>query len=200
MPAKVLKKVGYCSPRISSTGTVFMAIFTLCRQKLPAIFIFLSAIIFAGNCVAKLATHDSELLKQTSIEIVNQLKLHHYRYLSIDNDFSSALFDKYLEQLDPAKVYLKEADVKALGKYRYALDNALNKGHLKPALEIYNRYHERLETRLHWLLEQLAQDEAILDFTRGFTLSSGKLSRTFLSGRTFPSWNRRSASSFHGRR
>mgnify|MGYP002713153454 CR=1 FL=1 len=143
-----------------------MSIFIFCRRKtLQTLLVFLSAFIIAGNCAAKLPTHGNELLKQTGIEIVNQLKLHHYRYLSIDNDFSSALFTKYLDQLDPAKVYLVQSDIAELEKYRYSLDNALNKGELKPALEIYNRYHERLEARLHWLINHLEQrDEQIFDF------------------------------------
>lgn len=143
-----------------------MAIFTFCRRKaLQTILIFISAFGIAGYSAAKLPTHANQQLKQTGIEIVNQLKLHHYRYLSIDNDFSSALFSKYIDQLDPAKVYLVQPDIAELEKYRYSLDNALNKGELKPALEIYNRYHERLEARLRWLINHLEQrDEQIFDF------------------------------------
>ncbi len=149
-----------------------MAIFSICRDRIRAATLALMTItLFCNPGYAIIPVQGNDDLKQTSIEIVNQLKLNHYRYISIDNDFSSQLLDKYLDQLDPGKAYLLNQDIKEFQNYRYSLDNALNKGNLEPAFVIFNRYQQRVEERLNWVINQLSENGASqFDFSRDETL------------------------------
>ncbi len=79
-----------------------------------------------------------------SLTIVEQLRHNHYLEKDLDDQQSSHIFENYLGMLDGAKVYFTAADVAAMEQYRYKLDDALVRGNLVPAFEIFNRYQERL--------------------------------------------------------
>jgi carboxyl-terminal processing protease len=100
-----------------------------------------------------------------SLTIVEQLRHNHYLEKDLDDQQSSHIFEKYLGMLDGAKVYFTAADVAAMEQYRYKLDDALVRGNLVPAFEIFNRYQERLTERLEFLLEELALGLDKIDFT-----------------------------------
>ena len=103
---------------------------------------------------------------RTSLTIVEQLRHNHYLQKPLDDAESSAIFDKYLEELDPSHVYLLASDVQALEKYRFELDDALKKGDLGPAFDIFNRYQARLTERLEFLLGALDKGLGKMDFTQ----------------------------------
>ncbi len=101
---------------------------------------------------------------RTALGIVDQLRHNHYLKKPLDDQLSSDVFEKYLSMLDGAKVYFLEADVQRLEKYRYQLDDALVRGNLEPAFEIFNLYQKRLTNRLEFLLAELAKGLDKLDF------------------------------------
>ena len=92
---------------------------------------------------------------RTSLTIVEQLRHNHYLSKDLDDDISSAVFDKYMGMLDGARSYFTAADVAEFEAYRHSLDDALKRGNLKPAFQIFNRYQERLVERLEFLLASL---------------------------------------------
>ena len=101
---------------------------------------------------------------RTALGIVDQLRHNHYLKKPLDDQLSSDIFEKYLSLLDGAKVYFTEADVQELEKYRYLLDDALVRGNLEPAFEIFNRYQLRLNERLNFLLTELNAGITDMDF------------------------------------
>jgi carboxyl-terminal processing protease len=92
---------------------------------------------------------------RTSLTIVEQLRHNHYLKKDLDDQLSSHIFEKYLEMLDGGRVYFDAQDVQSLEKYRYKLDDALIRGDLQPAFDIFNLYQERLTERLEFLLAEL---------------------------------------------
>ncbi len=101
---------------------------------------------------------------RTALGIVDQLRHNHYLKKPLDDQLSSEIFEKYLSLLDGAKVYFTEADIKELEKYRYLLDDALVRGNLEPAFDIFNRYQVRLDERLNFLLTELNAGIGDMDF------------------------------------
>lgn len=102
---------------------------------------------------------------RTSLTIVEQLRHNHFLKKPLDDELSSRVFEKYLQMLDAAKVYFMADDVAGLEKYRYKLDDALIRGDLEAAFEIFNLYQQRLTERLEFLLAELDGGLATLDFT-----------------------------------
>ncbi len=103
---------------------------------------------------------------RTSLTIVEQLRHNHYlaKDKNLDDQLSSQIFEKYLNMLDGGKAYFTRADVAELEQYRYELDDALRRGNLKPAFDIFNRYQTRLVNRLEFLLAEIEAGLNKLDF------------------------------------
>ncbi len=100
-----------------------------------------------------------------SLNIVESLRHNHLLQKDLDDAISSQVFDKYLELLDGARVFFLASDIEEFEQYRHQLDDALKRGDLKPAFEIFNLYQARLVERFEFLLGLL--DSGIDGF--GFT-------------------------------
>lgn len=97
---------------------------------------------------------------QTSLQFVAS---YHYAKPAINDSFSTKAFDEYLSNLDPAKVYFLESDLRNFEQYRYQIDDAVFSGNVEPAFTIFNTYQQRLYDRIQFSLDFLKQGVA---FTR----------------------------------
>lgn len=102
---------------------------------------------------------------RTSLTVVEQLRHNHYVRKPLDDGISSDVFDKYLDLLDGGRAYFLASDVEGFERYRYQLDDALKRGNLDPAFDIFNRYQQRVVGRLNYLLEQIDGGLEGIDFT-----------------------------------
>jgi len=96
-------------------------------------------------------------------EIAAKLK-HHYRRLEFDDTLSSQVLDSYLKDLDPNRQYFLATDIREFERYRDQLDDQLSRGQLEAGYTIFNRFQERLETRLGKLLDTIKNDLDSLTF------------------------------------
>jgi len=96
-------------------------------------------------------------------ELVTQfIQKSHYRHVSVNDDLSSQVLDRYLETLDGNRMYLLASDVEFFELYRYELDDVVKGRPLDPVFEMFELYRTRLRERLSFALEQL---EVEPDFT-----------------------------------
>ncbi|HIE56262.1 MAG TPA: tail-specific protease, partial [Chromatiaceae bacterium] len=102
--------------------------------------------------------------RQTALIVNRVLQKYHYRKVSLDDELSSRILDKYLESLDPNKSFFTQRDIDGFEKYRYKLDEAIAHGWLDPAYEIFKRFRGRVEQQVAWALELLEKNQ--FDFTR----------------------------------
>ena len=89
--------------------------------------------------------------------VLGHLQRQHYKYVRIDDDFSSRVFDNMFDTLDSNHQYFYQSDIDEFKLYRINLDNAVIEGDFTPILEIYNRMLARVFERLDYasfLLEQ----------------------------------------------
>ncbi len=101
---------------------------------------------------------------RTSLTVVEQLRTGHYLPKGLNDEASSATFDKYLEALDGGRSYLLASDVSEFETYRYKLDDALKRGQLEPAFDMFNRYQNRVVNRLEYMLKELSHGIADMRF------------------------------------
>ena len=101
----------------------------------------------------------------TTRSIVYELVHKHYVTKSINDVLSSKIFDAYLQNMDPGKSYLLQSDIDDFEIYRYELDDALRKGNLAPAYEMWNRYQDRWIARLKKVIDLLEEGIDDYDFT-----------------------------------
>ena len=87
--------------------------------------------------------------RQTALDktIAELLSRHHYRQSKLDDRLSALVLTNYLDDLDFGRAYFLASDIAGFEKYRDTLDDALKKGDLQPAYEIFNVYLRRLVER-----------------------------------------------------
>ncbi|MFC1843741.1 carboxy terminal-processing peptidase [Thermodesulfobacteriota bacterium] len=117
----------------------------------------------AENTLAALTPTKEQ--KKTNDDIVKLIRHRHYLKVSFDDQLSSKVFYRFLDELDPAHSYFYAGDIQKLEiKYRYRLDDAFKKDDLGPGFEIYNRYQQRLIERLNEMIAQLEKGIDTLKF------------------------------------
>ncbi|HEX9707056.1 MAG TPA: carboxy terminal-processing peptidase [Steroidobacteraceae bacterium] len=100
----------------------------------------------------------------------------HYRQTALDDAMSSQIYERYLEALDGSRSYLLASDIAEFERFRYQLDDAIEKADAGPAFQIFTRYQERNR-------EVLRHAIALLDVEPDFTLDE-----SFRFDRTDEGW------------
>ena len=97
---------------------------------------------------------------QTALDktIAELLSRHHYRQSKLDDRLSALVLTTYLDDLDFGRAYFLASDIAGFEKYRDTLDDALKKGDLQPAYDIFNVYLRRLAERTARIQTLLQQD------------------------------------------
>ncbi|MHA7817517.1 MAG: carboxy terminal-processing peptidase [Pseudohaliea sp.] len=127
----------------------------------------LAALLASAPVAAKIWYTGSQ--SETGAELVEQLEERHYAKLEYDDELSSEHLDNYIESLDGGKMFFTRADIESFEQFRYVMDEALPRGRLDAGFEIFNRFEDRLTTRLEAVVETLPALYAAMDFTRDET-------------------------------
>ena len=101
----------------------------------------------------------------TAVKLLNELETKHYSSIDIDDNFSSIVFDSYIDALDGSKLYFLKEDINALSAYRYTLDNSLEDGSVESGFEIYNVYYRRILERMIYAIDRVENHVSEMDFT-----------------------------------
>jgi carboxyl-terminal processing protease len=86
----------------------------------------------------------------------------HYSHISVDDELSSRVMDRYIESLDGNRMYLLDSDIEFFENYRYQLDDIVRSKPLDPVYEMFSVYQTRVRERLDFALSQLESEP---DFT-----------------------------------
>jgi carboxyl-terminal processing protease len=82
----------------------------------------------------------------------------HYRPQPLDDAMSAQIFKRYLEALDPEKMYFLQADIDRFAPYKTTLDDAIKSEQLQPAYDMFGVYLQRVGERLAYAQSLLKQD------------------------------------------
>ena len=86
----------------------------------------------------------------------------HYLHISVDDELSSRVMDRYIEALDGNRMYLLKSDIEYFENYRYRLDDMVRSRPLDPIYEMFSIYQTRVRERLEFALTELETEP---DFT-----------------------------------
>ena len=84
---------------------------------------------------------------------------YHYRKIKLNDSLSSAIFSKYLDDIDYGKLYFLASDVAQFEKYRNSFDDFLIENKLDVPYEIYNLFRKRYQERSAYIQEILSKPE-----------------------------------------
>lgn len=80
--------------------------------------------------------------------VADMVARYHISHHKIDDAVSEQLLKRYLDQLDPQKLYFLQSDVDALQEYRHKLDDQVKAGDASFAYDTFKLYLERLGARI----------------------------------------------------
>ncbi len=135
-----------------------------CRLKLTLI---AANICFAASAQAleakiskdQLPTLAPEEQHQTaSKRVTSRLTRSHYKHFSLDDGFSKAMFDRYLEMLDFNRNVFTQSDIDSFSDWSLQLDDQLKAGNNQIAFDVYNLAMKRRFERFVYALTLLDKE------------------------------------------
>lgn len=114
------------------------------------------AVGFAAMTVfPRLSSLDKEtVLMQT---VVQSLARYHYAPSEVDDDFSSGVFETFLNEIDGPRLFFTQQEVDKLEAYRYTLDDQAKAGDYKFFEDIMDQWAANRERAQGWYREILAK-------------------------------------------
>ncbi len=119
-------------------------------------------------CVAFSAPADAELTKpgprdrQIANIVSSLLHREHLSRRELDDEMSERCVGKFLESLDPMKVYFLQSDIDRFLLQRHELDDQISEGNVDFAYTVFNTFLDRIDERVELVDEFLAMQH---DFT-----------------------------------
>lgn len=96
---------------------------------------------------------------EKSVEIITHIiDVYHYKKKSLNDQLSSQILDNYLKSLDQNRSFFLDQDIREFEKFRFSLDDSLERANVDPAFTIFKRYRRRIAERVHYALEILESD------------------------------------------
>ena len=99
-------------------------------------------------------TVTQERVEQT---VTKLLTMYHYRKVRVNDSLSAVVWNNYLKEMDPSKVYFLASDVASFEKYKTQIDDALVNGDLTAAFDMYNVFRRRFNDRTEYVKQTLSK-------------------------------------------
>ncbi|WGY46933.1 carboxy terminal-processing peptidase [Vibrio sp. ABG19] len=133
-----------------------------CRSKLTLIAAGLWLAASSAQALeAKLHKEDLPLLapevqhETASKRVTSRFTRSHYKHFTLDDQFSKAIFERYLEMLDYNRNLFTQADIDSFKTWSVELDDQLKAGDNQIAFDLYNLSMEKRFARFQYALSLL---------------------------------------------
>ncbi|MBE3667768.1 C-terminal processing peptidase [Vibrio navarrensis] len=135
-----------------------------CRSKLTLIAASLWLAASAQALEAKLSLKDLPVLapeiqhETASKRVTSRFTRSHYKHFNLNDDFSKAIFTRYVELLDYNKNIFTQADIDAFATWSTQLDDQLKAGENQIAFDVYNLSMKKRFERFSFALKLLDKE------------------------------------------
>ena len=85
--------------------------------------------------------------------VVSILESRNFSRLSLDDEVSERLHERFFHQLDPMKLYFLQSDIDEYSEHISLHDDSLKDEDLSFAENVYERYLERFHERIAWAID-----------------------------------------------
>ncbi len=103
-----------------------------------------SLILLATTIFAQQLSEPESFYGTTAKMVCAMIEENHLSQREITDDVASHLLDRFLEEIDPQKVFFLKSDVDGLARYRHELDNLLKVGNVDFAFQTFALYRKRV--------------------------------------------------------
>ena len=95
--------------------------------------------------------------------VVELMNRYHYRRVALDDELGGRILDRYIDLFDPAHSVFLAGDIAEFERHRTEVDDALRRGRLDIAFEVFHRYRTRMAERASAAAELVDRE---FDFAR----------------------------------
>ena len=82
----------------------------------------------------------------------------HYLHISVDDELSSRVLDRYIDALDRNRMYLLDSDIEYFEQFRSELDDLVRNEPLDPVFDMFSIYQTRVRERFEFALTLLDEE------------------------------------------
>lgn len=104
--------------------------------------------LVATTIFAQQLTRPSEEAAHTARVICTMVNKYHINHGEVDDTISPKLFDRFVDLLDPQKLYFVASDIEEFKANRMKLDDQVKSGDVSFAYDVFNRYSDRVSERV----------------------------------------------------
>ena len=141
-----LAKLSGRSPFFRSLhGMRFYAVYSTIARGSTLIAVMVTLV--ATTIFAHQAAEPRAAESKTAMLVCKMIEQSHISHVKINDEISVKLFNRYLELLDPRKLYFTQADVDALGQDRAKLGEKLKGGNVDFAYNTFDLFLQRVKTQ-----------------------------------------------------
>lgn len=120
--------------------------YLLNMKRLPIVIIMIVAGSFLAFQTLGTNTKNPPDKYEKILKLVGEMLTQgHYSPQDINDDFSKKIFKKYLDDLDPYKLYFSQADIDTLRKYETRIDDEIKGAHIEFFLAAGKKFNARVE-------------------------------------------------------
>lgn len=94
--------------------------------------------------------------------VCNMISRYHINHGKIDDSVAPRLFKRYLEMLDPQKVYFVQDDIDRFSESKMQLDDLIKEGDVNFAYDVFEQYRRRFDQRIEYVHKLIDMEH---DFT-----------------------------------
>lgn len=124
------------------------------RKLLP----LLLTLLIIGQSVFSFNLKNDPEKDKVLISVINyMLSRGHFVVKQLDDDFSTVVYNKFIDGLDPSKRYFTQEDLNEFSKYKYQIDNQLRNSDLTFYHLVYNRFLDKLKSTRSYFTDILNQ-------------------------------------------
>ena len=104
--------------------------------------------LVATTIFAQQLTKPSEEAAHTARVICTMVNKYHINHGEVDDTIAPKLFDRFVDLLDPQKLYFVASDIEEFKADRMKLDDQVKNGDVSFAYTVFNRYSDRVSERV----------------------------------------------------
>lgn len=115
------------------------------NYKVVALVVLLAGALFGFTMIPGQKENDPDKDKLLIELLTYVIEKGHYNPAAIDDNFSKGVYKDYLENIDPSKRFLTQADIAEFAKYETQLDDQINNRDLSFFYLTYGRLQQRIK-------------------------------------------------------
>ncbi len=109
---------------------------------------------FCGSPEKKEITPDEKQI-EVCRTVVNLVSNFNYKKVPLNDSLSQVVFDAYIKDLDPNKIYFTKEEIDAYSNYRNKFDDFLLFGDLNVPYSMFNDYIDKYLSRIRFVIHQI---------------------------------------------